>query len=108
MHMTGRFAYEAFSEHMGCPQILDDGALFVGKEYFWESAGYYWKIYKPSTAGNDMYNLNKICDDYEDIDFSDNASVVESVTEVTHVINGGESELGRRIEAYKYFINLFL
>ena len=34
IQFTGRNAYTRFSEYAGDPKILEDGALYVGKEYF--------------------------------------------------------------------------
>ena len=30
-----------------------------------ESAGFFWSICKPSTAGNDIYNFNQKCDEFQ-------------------------------------------
>ncbi len=29
---------------MGDERIITDGALYVGQNYYWESAGFYWSI----------------------------------------------------------------
>ena len=44
-------------------RIITDGALYVGQNYYWESAGVYWSIGKPGTANDDRYDLNKKCDE---------------------------------------------
>ena len=91
LHITGRANYQAFSDYMGDERIITDGALYVGQNYYWESAGFYWSIGKPGTANDDRYDLNKKCDE--------NASVER----ITVIINGGKSELGEREKAYAYF-----
>ena len=91
IHITGRLNYQAFSDYMGDERIITDGALYVGQNYYWESAGFYWSIGKPGTANDDRYDLNKKCDE--------NASVEV----ITGIINGGKSKLEEREKAYAYF-----
>jgi len=91
IHITGRANYQAFSDYMGDERIITDGALYVGQNYYWESAGFYWSIGKPGTANDDRYDLNKKCDE--------NASVEV----ITGIINGGQSKLQDRKDAYAYF-----
>lgn len=91
LHITGRANYQAFSDYMGDERIITDGALYVGQNYYWESAGFYWSIGKPGTANDDRYDLNKKCDE--------NASVEV----ITGIINGGQSKLEEREKAYAYF-----
>lgn len=91
IHITGRLNYQAFSDYMGDERIITDGALYVGQNYYWESAGFYWSIRKPRTANDDRYDLNKKCDE--------NASVEI----ITGIINGGQSKLQEREDAYAYF-----
>lgn len=91
IHITGRLNYQAFSDYMGDERIITDGAFYVGQNYYWESAGFYWSIGKPRTANDDRYDLNKKCDE--------NASVEV----ITGIINGGKSKLGEREKAYAYF-----
>lgn len=91
IHITGRANYQAFSDYMGDERIITDGALYVGQNYYWESAGFYWSIGKPRTANDDRYDLNKKCDE--------NASVEV----ITRIINGGKSKLEEREKAYAYF-----
>ncbi|MDE5866743.1 MAG: hypothetical protein K2H31_09125, partial [Lachnospiraceae bacterium] len=93
IQMTGRAAYKAFSEYMKDPKILEDGALYVGQNYFWEAGAYYWSVYKPSTRSDDNYNLNILCDD--------NASV-EDITEI--VTSERMDKIAERKEAYAYYI----
>lgn len=97
MQMTGKNAYRAFSEYMGDDRILSDGALYVGQNYFWESAGFYWSIYKPSTAGDGSYDLNQKCDDNE------------SVEVISRIINKrmDADDVKAREEAYAQYINMF-
>lgn len=91
IQITGRSAYQAFSDYMCDSDIIDLGALYVAKNYFWESAGYFWSIYKPSTANDDSFNLNKKCDEGE------------STTVITKIINGGEKGLDERTEIYDLY-----
>lgn len=91
IHITGRANYQEFSNYMGDERIITDGALYVGQNYYWESAGFYWSIRKPRTANDDRYDLNKKCDE--------NASVEV----ITRIINGGQSKLQERKDAYAYF-----
>lgn len=69
----------------------------MGQNYFWESAGFYWSIYKPSTAGDDRYNLNQKCDDNE------------SVEVISRIINYNMSadDVKSREKAYSQYINMF-
>lgn len=92
IQITGRDAYTAFSEYMDDPKILEDGALYVGQEYFWESAGYYWSVYKPESANDDRFNLNRKCDE--------NAGVYE----ITGIINKKHDGYPERKEYYDYYI----
>lgn len=92
IQITGRAVYESFSEYMDDPKISTHGALYVGQNYFWESAAYYWSIYKP--ADGDDYNLNKKCDE--------NASAED----ITEVVNGKKKKkLAEREKAYNYYIS---
>lgn len=93
IQMTGRDAYKEFATAMGDEKILSDGALYVAQNYFWESAGYYWSIYKPSTASDDRFNLNKKCDDGK------------SVEEITGIIKGSSADYLIRQMAYEYYIS---
>ena len=92
IQITGRAAYTAFSEYMDDPKILEDGALYVGQEYFGESAGYYWSVFKPESANDDRFNLNKKCDE--------NAGVYE----ITGIINSGYEGYPEREKYYDYYI----
>ena len=91
IQITGRANYQAFSDYMGDERIITDGALYVGQNYYWESAGFYWSIGKPSTVNDDSADLNKKCDE--------NASVEE----ITKIVNGGQTDLEARKEVYAYF-----
>lgn len=91
IHLTGRAAYEAYSKYRNDPRIESEGALYVAQNYYWEAAGYYWSIFKPSTANDDRFDLNKKCDNNE------------SVAAITKVVNGGDKKLKERERAYKYY-----
>ena len=82
IQITGRAVYEALGTAMGNEKITSDGALYVAQNYFWESAGFYWKVYKPGTASDDRYDLNKKCDESETVDED------EIVKEITRIIRG--------------------
>lgn len=73
-------------------KILDDGAVYVGQNYFWEASAYYWSIYKPS----DGFYLNKQCDEGA------------SVATITGIVTGKENveSLPEREEAYKHYNNI--
>lgn len=119
LQITGRDAYQKFSDYMGDPKIMSDGALYVGKNYFWESAGFFWSIYKPHTAsdkyklsgdqwsifesqkgGANLYDLNGKCDGGA------------TVYEFTDIIYGKasapdeESHLSERTEYYNVYKSL--
>lgn len=94
IHLTGKDAYNAFANNMCDETIKNDGALYVAQKYFWESAAYYWSVYKPQTANDDRYNLNKMCDEGY------------SVQQITAIVRGSNVEL--REQAYKYFINVLI
>lgn len=92
IQITGRTVYESFSEYMDDPKISTHGALYVGQNYFWESAAYYWSIYKPTDG--DKYNLNKMCDENE------------GVEKITGIVNGDEEDkIEKKKLAYKYYID---
>lgn len=89
IHITGRAAYEGFQEYMKeygveDKKIVDEGAVYVGKNYFWEAAGYYWSVYKAP------YKLNEKCDKGD------------SVMSITEIVNSGHSKLEQREDAYDY------
>lgn len=86
IQMTGKDAYEKFSIYMNDSKILEDGALYVAKEYFWESAGFYWSIYK---------NLNWECDNGE------------SVEAITRIVMGDYDTTGRKKNSYEYYQKVF-
>lgn len=52
IQITGKNQYKIFSEYMNDSQILTDGALYVGKNYYWETAGFFWSVYKPGSCIN--------------------------------------------------------
>lgn len=76
IHITGRDVYTEFQKYMeehgvSDGNIVDHGSVCVGKYYFWESAGYYWHVYK---------KINDKC-------FYDGKEV--SVETITEMVNGG-------------------
>ena len=108
IQFSGRDAYTRFGEYAGDPKILEDGALYVGKEYFWEAAGYYWGVYKPE----DGFDFNGMCDEMaeavESSETEEEAKVVlaERFHEITKKINKkclGESD---RMDYYDFYLNL--
>ena len=111
IQFTGRNAYTRFSEYAGDPKILEDGALYVGKEYFWEAAGYYWSVYKPE----DGFDFNGMCDEMaEAVEMAETKEEVEAVLaekfhEIVGMINSGTKEHTReadRRDYYDYYLNL--
>ena len=94
IQMTGRNAYAAFSVYMDDPRILEEGALYVAQNYYWESAAYYWSIYKPNTANDDRFNLNLKCDEGA------------SVMKITGIIKGSSDNYEKRRTAYEYYIDI--
>ena len=95
MQMTGRSAYEAFSDYKNDSKIAEDGALYVAQNYYWESGAYFWSVYKPSTANDDRFDFNKKCDE--------NALVED----ITGIVNGKrEDKIEARKEAYIYYSGL--
>ena len=111
IQVTGRDAYTRFSEYTGDPKILEDGALYVGKEYFWEAAGYYWSVYKPG----DGFDFNGTCDEMaEMVEEAETEGEVEAVLaekfhEIVGMINSGTKEHTReadRRDYYDYYLNL--
>ena len=50
IQITGKDQYRVFSEYMNDPRILSDGALYVGQNYYWEVAGFFWSVYKPGSC----------------------------------------------------------
>lgn len=94
VQITGRTVYEAFSEEMNDPKIIEDGAVYVGQKYFWESGGYYWGIFKPGSANDDRFDLNK-----KSLDGAD-------ARKITTILNGSEDNetIDDRQEVYEYYI----
>ncbi len=91
IHMTGRDAYTEFQTYMkehgvSDENIVNHGAVCVGKYYFWESAGYYWHVYKK--INNKHFNNGKEV----------------SVETITEKVNGGRGQLEVREQAYLYLI----
>ncbi len=92
IQMTGRDAYTAFSAYKDDHYIVDHGALYVAKKYYWEAGAFYWSVYKPGTANDDRYDLNKKCDE--------NASVED----ITGIVNGNRGDkIAERKKAYGYY-----
>ncbi len=56
--MTGEQHIRHFSEYMGDPKILEDGASYVERNYFWESADIIGSVFKPN---DDIWN--EMCDE---------------------------------------------
>lgn len=83
IHLTGKEKYEKFSAYISDEQILTDGALYVGQKYFWESAGYFWKIYSQL---DDKYDENV------------------SVLKITEIVKGSPDQYKKREEAYNYYL----
>ena len=94
IQITGKAAYEQFSIYMNDPKILEDGALYVAQNYFWEAAGYYWSVYKPSSASDGRYELNRLCDEGA------------TAQEISLIINPKGINLQGRIDAYNYYKNI--
>ncbi len=111
IQFTGRNAYTRFSEYAGDPKILEDGALYVGKEYFWEAAGYYWSVYKPG----DGFDFNGLCDEMAEMveaaetEGEAEAVLAEKFHEIVGMINSGTKEHTRETDRrnyYDYYLNL--
>ena len=108
IQVTGRDAYTRFSEYAGDPKILEDGALYVGKEYFWEAAGYYWGVYKPE----DGFDFNGMCDEMaEAVEMAETKEEAEAVLaerfhEITKKINNGCVGESDRRDYYDFYLNL--
>ena len=111
IQFTGRNAYTRFSEYAGDPKILEDGALYVGKECFWEAAGYYWSVYKPG----DGFDFNGLCDEMAEMveaaetEGEAEAVLAEKFHEIVGMINSGTKEHTRETDRrnyYDYYLNL--
>ena len=83
----------------------------MGKEYFWEAAGYYWSVYKPE----DGFDFNGMCDEMaEAVEMAETKEEVEAVLaekfhEIVGMINSGTKEHTReadRRDYYDYYLNL--
>jgi len=95
IQMTGREPYTVFSVYKDNPKIMEDGALYVGKEFYWEVAGFYWSVYKPNsrlglslTKKWDIY-IGKD-DTYNEYDLNGRCDKGISPEEVTDIILGDE------------------
>lgn len=119
IQLTGKTSYKIFSEYMGDPKILSDGALYVGQYYFWEAAGFFWSIYKPNSAnysvsnlsgdqwpiyisqsGNDKFDLNGKCDA---------GATVYDITDIVYGdVTDADSHLSKREDSYNYYKSVIL
>ena len=107
IQFSGRDAYTQFSEYVGDPKILEDGALYVGKEYFWEAAGYYWSVYKPG----DGFKFNERCDEMaEMVEAAETEEAkgifAEKFHEIVEIINSGCLGESDRKDYYDFYLNL--
>ena len=97
IQITGRANYTKFCLDINDSKIISDGAVYVAKKYFWESAGYYWSKYKPNSGGADgnlyasKYDFNKKCD----------AGV--GADTISGIINPARNKWKERRDAYNYY-----
>jgi putative chitinase len=82
IQLTGRVNYQAFSDAMGDPRIME-GVDYVSVAYPWSSAGFWW-----NKAGMNRY--------------IDGGYTVEQVTKR---VNGGYNGLVHRKEMYEHWTN---
>jgi len=85
IQITGRTNYQNFANYIGDQQIMVDGATYVGTNYGWSSAGYWWS----------KNNMNALCDSGA------------SCTTVTKRVNGGTNGLSERQRYYNLCCNIF-
>ena len=82
IHISHKYTYDDFFEYIGV-DINEIGVapyIYVDENYYWESAGWYWSIFK---------GINGIIN-------SDT-----TVEEVTRIVNGGDGGLNDRKAAYE-------
>lgn len=82
---TGRTNYQNFADYIGDQQVMTGGAKYLGANYPWSSAGYWW--YRNS--------MNALCDSGADC------------TAVTKRVNGGTNGLSERQRYYDLCCNIF-
>ena len=78
---TWKDAYYKFAKYIGDDEILNRGCEYVAANYAWESAGWFWSVFK---------KLNSLIENEPDI----------TVDRVTKIVNGGYTALEKRIEVY--------
>lgn len=95
LQLTWEANYSAFYEYMKRERHIDDPRIkkpaeyatqYVADTYPFESAGWFWEVYK---------RLNRKIDDWSPL------SAVDTVTQVTKVVNGGTNGLRERIAMYE-------
>ena len=90
IQITWKDAYYKFAKYIGDDEILNRGCEYVAGNYAWESAGWFWTVFK---------KLNSMIESEPEI----------TVDRVTKIVNGGYTALERRVEAYNRcceFINV--
>lgn len=95
IQMTGREPYTVFSVYKDNSKIMEDGALYVGKEFYWEAAGFYWSVYKPNSClGLSLTKKWEIYigkdDTYNEYDLNGRCDKGISPEKVTDIILGDE------------------
>lgn len=89
LQLTHYCEYKGFSDFINDPKIVSEGAGYVAKNYFWDSAGWLWKYY---------YKM-------EENYFSNGSQ--PTVEQITKKINGGTNGLNERTVFYQSCINIF-
>lgn len=84
LHLTWKENYKKFSKYMGDSEVYSQGANYVAKRYPWLSAGWYWTVFR---------NVNEVIDK--------GGADKQVVAAVTKSVNGAESQLKERMNAYK-------
>lgn len=81
IQITWKDAYYKFAKYIGDDDILYKGCEYVAEHYPWESAGWFWTVFK---------KLNALINNDSEI----------TVDRVTKIVNGGYTALERRVEAF--------
>ena len=82
IHLTWKTTYYEFAKYIGDPKILEEGAEYVAENYAWESAAWFWSVYKEIDQGIVNGEIN-------------------TVEEVTIIVNGGTAGLTDRENIYE-------
>ena len=84
IHLTGRYNYQQFANEVNDQNIMQ-GADYVAENYAWEAAGWFWGKHVQYIFANGN---------------------VPTVSQITYIVNGGQNNLGERMDIYNLILNI--